>query len=95
MIPRERASTRLPAFININVNTNTNTNTNIMPSIHVSSISLSTFKAKLSRYSNTAPSALTDLDLLRYEAIPANLAKIKKDASLQKSDVEELVKWKL
>lgn len=66
-----------------------------MPSLHIEKISLSSFKATLSRYTDTAPSALSELDTLRYDTIPAKLAKIKKDASLQKSDIERLVEWKL
>lgn len=53
------------------------------------------FNTTLKRYSEIASSSLAELDTLRYETVPAELAKNKKDAHLLKSDVEKLVEWKL
>ncbi|KAJ4344197.1 hypothetical protein N0V95_006275 [Ascochyta clinopodiicola] len=66
-----------------------------MPPLHVDKISLASFQATLSRYKDTAPPALSELDTLRYETIAAKLADMGSDASLQKADVERLVEWKL
>ncbi|KAF1926063.1 uncharacterized protein M421DRAFT_423068 [Didymella exigua CBS 183.55] len=66
-----------------------------MSSLHINSISLELFKRTLARYAIIAPSTLADLDTLRYETIPAKLAKSKKDTHLPKADVEKLVEWKL
>ncbi|KAF3039189.1 hypothetical protein E8E12_006806 [Didymella heteroderae] len=66
-----------------------------MSPLHINRITLELFKATLKRYSETASSSLSELDTLRYETIPANLAKSKKDAHLLKADIEKLVEWKL
>jgi hypothetical protein len=84
-----------PQFINTETNINIDIIIDTMSSIHIDKISLSTFNATLSRYADTAPSTLADLDELRYTTIPARLAKIEKNAQLSKSDVEKLVEWKL
>jgi hypothetical protein len=66
-----------------------------MASLQISKISLELFNTTLKRYSEIASSSLAELDTLRYETVPAELAKNKKDAHLLKSDVEKLVEWKL
>ena len=66
-----------------------------MPSLHIKDITLELFNTTLKRYSEVASSSLAELDTLRYETIPAKLAKNKKDAHLLKTDVEKLVEWKL
>lgn len=66
-------------------------------SLNYTSISKPTFNRTLARYSSTAPSKLLDLDTLRYETIPATLAKRTEEgeAFLKKEEVESLVEWKL
>ncbi|KAJ4378413.1 hypothetical protein N0V86_006116 [Didymella sp. IMI 355093] len=66
-----------------------------MSPLHIDKISLELFNTTLARYVTTASSTLADLDTLRYETIPAKLAKSKKDTYLLKADVERLVEWKL
>lgn len=65
-----------------------------MTPLRIEKITLPTFNAALSRYPNTAPTNLKDLDDLRYTSIPTKLAQ-SSEKSLQKSDVEKLVEWKL
>ncbi|KAF2794684.1 hypothetical protein K505DRAFT_349155 [Melanomma pulvis-pyrius CBS 109.77] len=68
-----------------------------MAVLTISTISLDTFNAILSRYTTTAPAKLVDLDTLRYVTVPTKLAERKKDgdAFLEKAEVEGLVEWKL
>lgn len=66
-----------------------------MSSLHIDKIPLKIFNTTLARYPDTAPSALTDLDTLRYETIPAKLEKMKGEKYSLKADVEKLVEWKL
>lgn len=66
-----------------------------MSPLHTDRISLDSFNETLALYPDTAPSTLAELDTLRYETIPAKLAKSSKDAHLIKADVEKLVEWKL
>jgi hypothetical protein len=66
-----------------------------MSPLHIDRISVELFNTTLARYATTASSTLADLDTLRYETIPAKLAKSKKDTHLLKADVEKLVEWKL
>jgi hypothetical protein len=66
-----------------------------MPTRHIDKISTYELQITWKRYTDTAPSALTELDKLRYHTIPNKLAKTKKDAYLQKADLEKLVEWKL
>ncbi|KAF2625366.1 hypothetical protein BU25DRAFT_493001 [Macroventuria anomochaeta] len=66
-----------------------------MSPLHIEEISLSILNATLSRYPDTASSALADLDTLRYETIPRTLEKMKGEKSLLKADIEKLVEWKL
>jgi hypothetical protein len=68
------------------------------PSLKISTISLDTFNATLSRYPTIAPAKLKDLDTLRYVTVPAKLAAQKakgEEASLEKEELEALVEWKL
>ena len=67
-----------------------------MPPLHINTITLTTFKDVLSRYSATVPEKLRDLDTQRYDAIPTAIAA--REASnkhLTKYEVEKLVEWKL
>ncbi|KAF9693879.1 hypothetical protein EKO04_008294 [Ascochyta lentis] len=66
-----------------------------MPSHHIDKISLAQFKAVLARYPDVAPPGLSELDSFRYDALPARLAEMGGNASLQKEEVVKLVEWKL
>lgn len=66
-----------------------------MTALNIEKITLNTFKATLARYPDVAPSALAELDTLRYDTVPAKLASIKGEKHLLKADVERLVEWKL
>lgn len=66
-----------------------------MAALQVDKITIETFRATLSRYGDVASSALADLDMFRYETVPAKLASMKGDEHLLKADVERLVEWKL
>ncbi|KAF2848916.1 hypothetical protein T440DRAFT_399991 [Plenodomus tracheiphilus IPT5] len=67
-----------------------------MPAYHISKISNTTFKEVLARYPTTVPEKLRDLDIKRYETIPATAIREKDgSANLTKDMVETLVEWKL
>lgn len=67
-----------------------------MTSHHINNITQTTFKDVLSRYKPAVPEKLHDLDALRYDTIPAAVAKRKvDDRHLTKDKVEKLVEWKL
>jgi hypothetical protein len=66
-----------------------------MPSQHIKSITISKFKDVLSRYTPAVPEKLHDLDVLRYDTIPATVAKRQDHPHLTKDEVEKLVEWKL
>ncbi|KAF2269240.1 hypothetical protein CC78DRAFT_529465 [Lojkania enalia] len=68
-----------------------------MAPLTIESITLVSFNEILSRYPSTVPEKLQELDTLRYDTIPSTLAKRKVDgdAYLAKSEVENLVEWKL
>jgi len=67
-------------------------------SLKHTSITKGTFTTLLSRYASLVPSALTELDTLRYEEIPNILSKREEeddDSYLTRDEVERLVEWKL
>ncbi|KAF2013805.1 hypothetical protein BU24DRAFT_247619 [Aaosphaeria arxii CBS 175.79] len=74
-----------------------------MPNLVPSTISLIDFKVLLSRYPHAVPEELRDLDVQRYDTIPAQLAARKAAAdnddaatvSLNKEELVKLVEWKL
>ncbi|KAF3007580.1 hypothetical protein E8E13_007414 [Curvularia kusanoi] len=66
-----------------------------MPSLSPDKISIAAFNQVLSRYAATAPSALAELDIFRYETAPSSLTAMKGEKQLIKSEVEKLVEWKL
>ncbi|KAI2485608.1 hypothetical protein Ptr902_04548 [Pyrenophora tritici-repentis] len=67
-----------------------------MPQLQISTITLTTFKDVLSRYSATVPEKLRDLDTQRYDAIPTAVAtRADSEKHLTKDEVEKLVGWKL
>lgn len=57
-------------------------------------ISLEEFEALLDKYSEHVPTKLAELEEERLRSIPAALTK-RKEASLQKTEVQSLVEWKL
>ncbi|KAJ4986452.1 DUF1479 domain protein [Stagonosporopsis vannaccii] len=66
-----------------------------MAVLQIDEITIDVFKAISARYPNAAPSALGELDLQRYETVPAKLASMEGEKHLSKADVERLVEWKL
>ncbi|KAF2279700.1 uncharacterized protein EI97DRAFT_184294 [Westerdykella ornata] len=72
-----------------------------MPSLLISTITLSAFQKILSRYPASVPETLRELDDARYETIPATLAKRREEVEgkgevgLRKDEVLRLVEWKL
>ena len=68
-----------------------------MPTLKYTTIPKESFLKILARYPSAAPEKLRDLDVLRYDTIPATLAQRAKDndAHLTKEEVEKLVEWKL
>jgi hypothetical protein len=66
-----------------------------MPSHHINKITLKVFNSVLSRYTPAVPENLHDLDALRYDTIPAAVAKRPGKLHVTKNEVEKLVEWKL
>lgn len=66
-----------------------------MPPRHIKNISLVTFENTLLRYPSIVPEKLRELDTLRYDTIPAKVAKRGLSAGLEKDEVVRLVEWKL
>lgn len=91
---RANASRRVAQLHLTNIEHNIAT-ISVMAALQIDKITVETFKATLARYSDAAPSALAELDLLRYETAPAKLGNMKGEKHLLKSDVERLVEWKL
>jgi hypothetical protein len=67
-------------------------------SFDASNITADEFEKALSRYANYVPDKLKDLDELRFDTIPAELADRREsgnEVSLEKKEVQSLVEWKL
>ena len=67
-------------------------------SLQIEYIKLDTFEEVLTRYGSHVPQGLEELEELRYDKIPEIVRQRQKDeggAYLEKSEVTELVEWKL
>jgi peptidoglycan hydrolase CwlO-like protein len=66
-----------------------------MSTFRLEKISLKEFREILARYPSTVPAPLKDLDVFRYDTLPAQLASAPKGSALEKASLKSLVEWKL
>jgi peptidoglycan hydrolase CwlO-like protein len=66
-----------------------------MSTLRLEKISLKEFREILARYPSTVPAPLKDLDVFRYDTLPAQLASAPKGSALEKASLKSLVEWKL
>ncbi|KAF1922057.1 hypothetical protein BDU57DRAFT_70503 [Ampelomyces quisqualis] len=66
-----------------------------MSSHNINTISLQSFKNVLLRYASAVPDKLRDLDVYRYSIIPDAYAERSPSKHLTRTEVEQLVEWKL
>jgi hypothetical protein len=66
-----------------------------MSTLRLEKISLKEFREILARYPFTVPAPLKDLDVFRYDTLPAQLASAPKGSALEKPSLKSLVEWKL